>query len=171
MVGLVGLASPATAEVVDAQANGFSIRIAADVAAAPSAVFAAITEKIGSWWSSAHSFSGSAANLSIDARPGGCFCERLPNGGVRHMTVTHVMAPDTLVLNGGLGPLGSMAVAGAMEWTLKAQGGATRPQVVYNVSGYAPGGLTALAAPVDGVLSEQVARLKAFMETGRPQQD
>lgn len=58
----------------------------------------------------------------VDARPGGCFCEKMPNGGVRHMTVTHVMAPGTLVLNGGLGPLGTMATTGVMELTFKAQG-------------------------------------------------
>lgn len=166
---MLGVAVPASAEVVDAQDNGFSIRIAVDVTAAPASVFTVLTGQVGAWWSSAHSFSGDAANLSIEAKPGGCFCEKLPNGGVRHMTVTHVMAPGTLILNGGLGPLGSMAVAGAMEWSLEAQGTGTRLQLVYNVSGYAPGGLKGLAAPVDGVLAEQVKRLKAFVETGRAQ--
>lgn len=169
MMGLLALPSPAAAEVVGAQDSGFSIRIAVDVAAAPAALFTVLTEQVGAWWSSSHTYSGNAANLRMDAQPGGCFCEKLPNGGVRHMTVTHVMAPETLVLSGGLGPLGTMATAGAMEWTLKAQGAGTRLQLVYNVGGYAPGGLKALAPLVDGVLAEQVTRLKAFVETGRPQ--
>lgn len=169
MMGLLGLASPATAEVVGAGDGGFSIRIAVDVAAAPAAVFTVLTDRVGAWWSSSHTFSGKASNLSIEARPGGCFCEVLPNGGVRHMTVTHVMAPGTLVLNGGLGPLGTMAVSGALEWTLEARGTGTHLQVVYNVGGYAPGGLKPLAAPVDGVLTEQVMRLRTFVETGKAQ--
>lgn len=85
------------------------------------------------------------------------------------MTVTHVLAPTTLVLNGGLGPLGTMAVAGAMEWTLTAQGGRTELAITYNVGGYTPGGFAPLAPAVDAVLAEQVTRLKRFIETGRPQ--
>lgn len=168
---VAGLASPGAAEVVDAQDSGFAIRLAVDIAAPPQVVFRAVTGQVGSWWSSSHTYSGDAANLSIDARPGGCFCETMANGGVRHMTVTHVMAPDTLVLNGGLGPLGTMASAGAMAWSFKAQGGATHLEVTYNVGGYAPGGLKPLAPLVNGVLAEQVTRLKAFVETGRAQQD
>jgi len=50
-----------------------------------------------SWWDGAHSHSGDAANLSIDPRPGGCFCETSPShsgdgdrnrGGVEHMRVS-----------------------------------------------------------------------------------
>jgi hypothetical protein len=58
-----------------------------------------------------------------------------------------------------------------MEWTFKAQGAGTHRQLVYNVAGYSPGGLKPLAPLVDGVLAEQVTRLKAFVETGRAQQD
>jgi hypothetical protein len=35
------------------------------------------------------------------------------------------------------------------------------------VGGYAPGGLSSLAQPVDQVLAEQLTRLKANVETGR----
>ncbi|MBS1818041.1 MAG: SRPBCC domain-containing protein [Acidobacteria bacterium] len=160
---------PVRAEVVDSSSSGFSIRIATAVDAPPEMVFKALTQSVGSWWSSQHTYSGSAANLGIDARPGGCFCETWSGGAVRHMTVTHVLAPTTLVLNGGLGPLGTMAVAGAMEWTLKAQGGRTELAVTYNVGGYTPGGFAPLAPAVDAVLAEQVTRLKRFIETGRPQ--
>lgn len=171
MVGMLCVSSAATAEVMDAQDNGFAVRLAVDIAAPPPVVFRVVTEQVGSWWSSSHTFSGDAANLSMEARPGGCFCEKMPNGGVRHMTVTHVMAPGTLVLNGGLGPLGTMASAGAMQLTFTAQGGATHVEMTYNVSGYAPGGLKPMAPLVDGVLAEQMKRLKAFVETGRAQQD
>lgn len=169
-VALVALvAGPARAEVVDAGTSGFSIRIATAVNAPADAVYRTLTQSVGSWWSSEHTYSGSATNLSIDASPGGCFCEKLPTGGVRHMTVTHVIAPNTLVLNGGLGPLGTMAVAGAMEWTLTSRGSRTELQVTYSVGGYAPNGFMTLAPVVDRVLAEQVQRLRTFVETGRPQ--
>ena len=37
----------------------------------------------------------------------------------------------------------------------------------YDVGGHAPGGLTGLAGPVDRVLGEQLARLKAYTESGK----
>lgn len=166
---VLGLAVPARAEVVSSGANGFSLTVTAEIASTPDAVFKALTTQIGSWWSPDHTYSGSAANMSLDLRAGGCFCETWPNGGVHHMTVTHVMAPRTLVMNGGLGPLGTMGVAGAMEWSLTLRNGRTSLQMTYNVGGYAPGGLEALAPLVDAVLASQVKRLAMFVETGRPQ--
>jgi len=41
--------------------------------------------------------------------------------------------------------------------------------VIYNVGGYMQGGFTQLAPVVDGVLTNQVKRLKAISETGRPE--
>jgi uncharacterized protein YndB with AHSA1/START domain len=169
LVVVAALARPARAEVVDAGVTGFSVKATADVNAPIDRVFRALTEQIGRWWDPSHSFSGSAANLSIDPRPGGCFCETLPTGGVQHMTVTHINRPNTLVLQGGLGPLGTLGVAAAMEWQLKDDNGRTSVQMVYNVGGYLKGGFTQLAPVVDGVLGAQVKRLKAFAETGRPE--
>ena len=169
LASAVLIAAPARADVVDAGPTGFALKITTTISAAPPVLYRTITEQVGAWWSSAHTFSGSASNLSIEARAGGCFCEKLANGGVRHMTVTHVMAPDMLVLNGGLGPLGTMGVAGTLQWSLTAQNGRTELEVTYDVGGYAPGGYTTLAPLVDRVLTEQVTRLKTFVETGRPQ--
>ncbi|MDB5498278.1 MAG: ATPase, partial [Phenylobacterium sp.] len=45
----------------------------------------------------------------------------------------------------------------------------TELTMTYDVGGYAKGGLAeTLAGPVDMVLGEQVARLKKYLETGRP---
>src|SRR3954452_16388557 len=165
----LGLAAPAVAEVVDAGANGFSVKVATEVNAAPATVFRALSEQIGRWWDPAHTFSGQAANLTIDPRAGGCFCEKVPTGSVQHMIVSHLEAPRMLVLQGGLGPLGTLAVAGAMTWTLEARNGRTQLQMVYNVGGYMQGGFTQLAPAVNGVLETQVRRLKTYAETGRPE--
>ena len=160
-------ALPARADVVDAAANGFSIRVAAEVNAVPAAVFRAIGQ-VAARWESDHTWSGSAANLSIDLRAGGCFCETLPGGAVQHMTVTYVDAPKVLRLQGGLGPLAQQAVTGSMTWTLTDKPGGTAVVLTYNVGGYMPGGLNTIASAVNGVLALQIQRLKSFIETGRP---
>ncbi|MEX0600366.1 MAG: hypothetical protein WD205_06975, partial [Rhodothermales bacterium] len=69
---LMGLLTPPSARAQD----GFSIRHEAVVEAAPAAVYEMLVDNVGRWWSPSHTYSGDAANLSIDARPGGCFCER-----------------------------------------------------------------------------------------------
>ena len=55
----------ATAEVVAVAGNGFEIRETAYTAAAPDKVYAALLTP-ARWWSSEHTFSGSAANLVLD---------------------------------------------------------------------------------------------------------
>ena len=71
----VALATPALAEVKSVIDVGFEVVHSESVAAAPAVVWPVIT-KPSRWWSSAHTFSGDASNLSIDARPGGCFAKR-----------------------------------------------------------------------------------------------
>jgi uncharacterized protein YndB with AHSA1/START domain len=168
----VVLGSPAAfADVVDSAPNGFTLKVVVDAAAPAALVYRALTERIGAWWDSSHSFSGNAANLSIDARPGGCFCETLPGGGgVRHMTVTYADPGKLLRLSGGLGPLQDLAVTGAMTWKLTEASGRTTIEVTYKVGGYVPGGtgVGALAAPVDAVLTAQVKRLAQFVEKSTP---
>jgi uncharacterized protein YndB with AHSA1/START domain len=165
---LAAVPSSAFADVVEAGTNGFAIKLTAEVNAPASTVFRALTAQVGRWWDPEHTYSGSAANLSLDPRPGGCFCETLPTGGVQHMMVTHVLAPKTLILVGALGPLGPMGVTGAMEWTLEERSGHTLLQMTYNVGGFTPGGFAPIAPAVDRVLAGQVRRLKTYAETGRP---
>ncbi len=165
---LLALSTPAAAEVVDAQPNGFALKYEYDIARPREAVYRAIAD-VSRWWAASHSYSGQAANLSLDVRPGGCFCERLPGGGVQHMTVIHANAPGQLTLQGGLGPLASIGVAGALNWTLTERAGGTHLEVTYNVGGFMPGGLTPLASLVDQVMALQVKRFKTYVETGRPE--
>jgi hypothetical protein len=100
----LGLALPAAAAVVDAQPGGFEVREQAQIAAAPAQVYAAIG-RIGQWWLSERTYSGDAKNLSLDLKPGGCFCEVLKNGdAVRHMGVIMVQPDKTVRLEARLGP-------------------------------------------------------------------
>lgn len=157
----------ARAEVTDSAAGGFTIKLTVTVAAPAAKAWAALIEPRG-WWDKNHTFSGDAANLSLDPAPGGCFCEKLPaGGGVRHLTVVYSDPHKLLRLTGGLGPLQDLAVAGVMTWKLTDTAGKTTLELTYKAGGYAPTGLAALARPVDGVLAEQLARWKRKVETGK----
>lgn len=72
-------------------------------------------------------------------------------------------------MRGALGPLQGLGVEGAMTLSLAPAGNGTDLSLIYNVGGYLKDGFTSWAAPVDGVLHEQMARLKAFVETGSPE--
>ena len=157
----------AVAEVVNAAADGFTIKNSLEIAASPQRVYDAIVKSIGSWWSSSHTFSGNSRNLSMDDTPGGCFCERW-NGkaGVWHMTVVYADPGKRLRLSGGLGPLQDMGVAGSLTFDLTSTDGKTRLDLTYHVGGYSPDGLTKWASAADSVLLEQITRLKRYIETG-----
>lgn len=154
----------AAAEVSSAAANGFDVRETAHIAAPPDKVFAALLVP-ARWWNSEHTFSGSAANLVLDARAGGCFCENLPGGGsVEHLIVVFVAPGKTLRLRGALGPFQGLAVDGAMTWSVKSTGGGTDLSLTYSVGGYVKNGFDELAKAADEVLGDQVVRLKKSLE-------
>jgi uncharacterized protein YndB with AHSA1/START domain len=160
-----GLAAPASAAVVADNAAGFAIEHQAVVAAPPDRVYAALGTP-AAWWSSQHSWSGSASNLSLDLRPGGCFCERLPGGGgVEHARVVMAWPGKLLRLSGALGPLQADALTGALSWELKPAAGGTSVKLTYVVAGFMRAGRTSLPAAVDGVLGEQLGGLKTFVES------
>lgn len=160
---------PVLCEVVDAAANGFTVKSTVTIKAAPAEVYRTLTSEVGAWWNPSHTFSRDAKNLHMDARPGGCFCETLPGGGgVRHMEVVITMPGKALLLHGGMGPLLSVAAAGALEFALAPVEGGTQLNLTYAVGGYLKTGLDAFARPVDNVLAEQIGRLKNYIEQGKP---
>jgi hypothetical protein len=154
-------AAPAGAEVKSATAFGFEVETRVVVSTGPAEAYAALTRP-ASWWNGAHSYSDDAANLTLDARAGGCFCEALPGGGgVEHMRVVYAEPGATLRLQGGLGPLQAEGAAGALTWALKKVDGGTQITQTYVVGGYMRMGAEKLAPLVDKVLVEQLARLQA----------
>lgn len=161
---------PAVATVVDIASNGFTIKVAAHISVPPKKVYATLI-KPAHWWASDHTFSGDAANLTLDARAGGCWCEKLADGGAAvHMNVVHVEPGKGLTLRGALGPFQSYAVEGAMTWTLKASGDGTDLSLTYALGGYFKDGTAQFSQGADGVLADQVVRLKRLLETGSPEQ-
>jgi hypothetical protein len=151
-------------------AAGFVIKIEVPIAAPRADVHARALE-IGRWWSDAHTYSGAAANMSLSREPGGCFCEKLDNGGfVRHGAVELSMPPSVLRFSGALGPLQELGAHGMLTMQFSAASEKeTKLLVTYAVGGYEPAkGLGELAAIVDTVIAEQFMRLKRYAETGKP---
>jgi hypothetical protein len=163
------VAVPVQAEVLDSASNGFTVRHSVMIAADRQTVYQTVVTKISGWWSSDHTVSGDAANLFLTDTISGCFCERLGEGaGLVHMSVSFVNPGVMLRLTGGLGPLGLMGAAGNMTWEFDDAETGTVVTLQYAVGGYMPAGLDTIAEPVDGVLVEQLTRLKSFVETGSP---
>ena len=160
----MSIGRPAAAEVISAGQNGFEIREAVHVAAAPDKAYAAMLQP-ARWWSSEHTFSRSAANLTLDARAGGCWCETLIDGGsVEHMRVVYVAPGKVLRLRGALGPLQGLGVEGAMTLSVKAAASGTDITISYAAGGYVKDGFDAMSKGVDHVLGEQLERLRKLID-------
>jgi hypothetical protein len=156
----------AAAEVVSVAGNGFELRETAHTAASLEKVYAAMLLP-ARWWSSEHTFSGNAANLTLEARAGGCWCETLPKGGsVEHLRVVYVSPGKTLRLRGALGPFQGFAVDGVMTLTVKSVADGTDISLTYSLSGYIKDGFDDLSKGADHVLGEQVERLAKLVDTG-----
>ena len=161
--------SPVTAhaEVKLSAPDGMLVSHELLVKAKPDAVYAALSQ-VGKWWGPSHTWSGKPSNLSLDPRAGGCFCEAWDGNTVEHGRVVMARRNELLRLHASLGPLQEMALFGALTWSVKAEGDATRLLVTYRVSGDSLHGLDKFAPAVDGVIGEQATRLKKFVETGAP---
>lgn len=158
------LALAANAKVTAVSPAGFISEHTLDLPVNPARAYQALTQEIHLWWDASHSYSGQASNFTLDARPGGCFCEALPEGGVEHMRVAHAAPGKRLNLVGGLGPLQGMGASGTMSFALEAHADGTRLRYRYAVTGYAPGeGLAAMAEPVDRVQLGQLQRLQKYL--------
>jgi len=162
------LALPVNAEVKQSAADSMLIEINAKIAAPASAVYDAIVH-IERWWSSEHTYSGDAKNLSMSAEPGGCFCERWKDSAVEHGRVVMALRNQTVRLVAPLGPLQARAVNAVLTFQLTFAEGATSLAVSYRVNGSSASALDKSAAAVDGVLTEAAQRLKRLIEAGKPE--
>ena len=169
------IAPPAYAEVSGLTDQGFVIRLEAAVKAGAQTSWR-VLGRPAQWWSSAHTFSGDAANLALDMLAGGCFCETLPaakgkprsapRGSVEHLHVVYSERERMLRMAGALGPLQSEAVRGTLSISLKPANGGTSIVWEYVVGGYMRYKTAQIAPAVDGVLKEQLANLAARIEAG-----
>jgi len=147
--------------------GGFTVRNTVEVAAPPARVWAELVRP-GRWWDSTHSWSGDAANMTLEPRAGGCFCERLADGGsAMHGQVLFVEPNKTLRLSALLGPLMTLGASGVLSVGIEPAGSGSRVTLTYAVGGLASDTARTLAGPVDGVLRTQLERLDRLVETGR----
>jgi len=169
LLPIAAMATPAVAKVAEVSDRGFVVRHVVQVPASPEETWALLV-KPSAWWDADHTWSGDAANLTLDARPGGCFCEVLPGeakappkGGVEHMRVVYVEKPRALRMVGALGPLQADAVSATLTVQFKAAEGTAGTQILieYVVGGYTRTPFDKLAPAVDGVIGAQFQRLGA----------
>ena len=141
---------PGRSEVLSAQPAGFSMRARVSIAAEPSKVYRRLLQ-IGRWWNDAHTHSGAALNMKLEAKPGGCW---LATG-------------RTLRLDSALGPLHEAGGSGSLNLQLDPEGSGTRVTLTYVGTGFEPQkGLAAMAPLFDEVLGDAMQRLKRYVETG-----
>lgn len=175
----IALAAPApraAAETANVTPAGFDITIRRALKTPPAQAWPAIG-RIGQWWSSAHTWSGNAANMTMELNAGGCFCERWSDaqGGpqsVEHGRVVAVRRSDTealVRLQASLGPFQERPGAGVLSFVVAAAEGGSTLTVSYRFRGGADAGLDKVAGGVEKVIEQQADRLAKFIDGGKPE--
>jgi hypothetical protein len=167
-LALVLWATAARADIIQSPPGLTEISFQLHVATNAAGAYAAVTHP-EKWWNGEHSYSGDAANMTLEAVAGGCWCEKLPAGGsAQHMRVLAAIPGALLRLSGGLGPLQAQPMTGVMTWSFKddARGGSTI-DFKYRLAGSSD--LPAnWPQAVNGVLSGQMQRLQILLNKGTP---
>lgn len=163
VVSLAALGA-ANAAVIEATPSGFTLENTIQVPADPETAWRALVDDVGRWWPRDHTWWGEASMLAIDARAGGCFCERNGPQQALHMLVTFVDPGKLLRLTGGLGPLQGMGLHGVLEFRFApAEGGGTTITLFYRAGGYTPDDLAQFAPVVDQVQAQQLGALGQYL--------
>ncbi|WP_309628608.1 hypothetical protein [Brevundimonas sp.] len=156
----------ARAEVVSRSADGFVLRFAVGVEAAPEDVVAAVSE-LPQWWAPGHTYTGDPANLSLAFEAGGCWCETLADGTVfEHAMVTRITA-DRVTMNAPLGPLHDKATKAELTFGSGPENRGRLVTIDFVVEG---SGLGVMADGVNMVMDQAFDRLVHQIEYGEPPQ-
>lgn len=161
----LGLMGCAHAEIVAAAPDHFTLKLEASTALSPDEVWDRLINP-ERWWLSDHTFSGDAANLSIDPQAGGLWREDWDGGSVWHGTVLQAQPGKVLSLNAPFGPLQGLAVTSV--WTISLEendGGGTQITFDHVTNGTPASGLENMAPAVDFVKGE------ALKSLARPRDD
>lgn len=147
------------AEVVTSAPDHFTLALEAETELTPEEVWARLIDP-ADWWQGAHSYSGDAANLSLDPQPGGLWREDWDGGAVWHGTVLQAQPGKVLSLQAPFGPLQPLAVNAV--WTISlnpSETGGTLIRFDHVTNGTSSSGLDQLAPAVDYVKSEALKSL------------
>ena len=101
LVPLMLLASVARAEVKESGPDHLLVQDSRVVHASPAQLYTVLVD-VGHWWNGAHTYSGDASHLSLQAEAGGCFCERWGDQSVAHGRVLWASPGHVLRLESAL---------------------------------------------------------------------
>ncbi|KQW86363.1 hypothetical protein [Brevundimonas sp. Root1279] len=161
-LAVLASASTAAAEVVARTADSFTLRYEVGAEIDPSDIPGALVD-VGRWWDSDHTYSGDAANITVDLTPGGCWCEKLADGTqFEHGRVVSI-APDRIVFDAPFGPLKGKATKAVLTVTWPPANAGWTPTWEMVVEGP---GLGAMADGVDGVMGAGFQRWLRYLERG-----
>ena len=162
--------SALAADVISAAPGGLVVRSTVEVAATPEAVYEALTTGITAWWPGSQTWSGNSRNLSMDARAGGCFCEKLSNGGsVQIMQVVYAEPGALLRLSGSApGPLQASAAVATQSWQLTKAGSGTRIELTFSLAGYLAVGFDRIAPATDKAFTDLLNQLAKHVSARKP---
>ena len=160
------LSLPAAAEVKQSSPDGFVLEHRFAISASPTVAWEMLVHP-ERYWPNDHTWSGSAANLSLAPEAGGCFCEQWEGGSAEHGRVVMAVPGKLLRFRGSLGPFQEMAVTGILTVTLTPMENGTTAIVTYRISGDASHKLDAFASVVDGVIHQQFAGFAALASQAR----
>ena len=164
---LATIASSAQTAVIKSAPDGFVSDSSAVIGVKPARMWRVLTNW-SNWWDKAHSYSVKAEAIHLDPRGGGLLLERWDKNSVQHAVVLSAVAPSSLRMSGGFGPLQALPVNAILDFSLRGEGSGTRLTMTYRVAGTAANNLDTLAVPVDSVMSEGFSRLLNYAATGKP---
>ena len=161
------LVDGAQAEVRVATPGALAVEHRFQLSATPEAAWEVLVHP-EHYWPDDHTWSGSAANLSLVPEAGGCYCERWAGGSAQHGVVAMAIPGKRLRIRGAFGPFQEMPVTGVLTVSLAARDGGTEAVVTYSLAGDESAGLGGMAGVVDGVVRQQFAGFAALASTPAP---
>jgi len=152
------LPGQADAEIVSAGPGHFELRLEASSPLPPDALWERLVHP-SRWWHPDHTYSGDAGNLSLDLRAGGLWAERWADGETAHGVVLFFRKGVLLRLSAPFGPLQGMGAYAVWTITIRAEGEGSLVVFEEVATGPPSADLEHIAAAVDYVKSEAIARL------------
>lgn len=158
VIGCLFAAGPAGAEVVSSSPTHFELRLEAASSLSAEALWDRLVDP-AAWWHPSHTYSGDAANLSLDVRPGGLWKEEWDGGSVLHGRVLFIQPGSTLRLEAPFGPLQS--IGAYTIWTITITATDEGSLVVFDEVSTGPptADMAGLAPAVERVKAEAIGRL------------
>lgn len=155
------MSSPIHAEVVKASPEHYTLEQKKSCDLSPEQIWQKLIVP-SSWWHPEHTYSGDAANLSLNIEAGGLWREDWGGGSVTHGTVLYANENEILRLNAPFGPLQEMAVT--VVWTISLEAFEDGADITFTeiANGSPQSGLDAIATAVDYVKTEAINRLCDF---------